>query len=156
MTTTTQYNRAKWAPLRAQIIALAVTEAPPQSVAAFNTQESPNKIDLQESPNEIDLPDALLDLLIKYAETADGETSPQNHLPILTNELPKWHLLLAHTIQDLTDMEYPSEQQQDVSHFIQDCLFPLMINIFYIGPHRAVAVAFRPASGSSSRDSHDP
>ena len=140
MTTTTQHNRAKWAPLRAQIIALAVANAPPPPVVAFSTQRS---------PTEIDLPDALLDLLIVYADTADGNDTPEDHLPILTEGPPQWPLLLSHTIQDVADMPFSSEQQQAVSNLIQDCLFPLMINIFHEHPE-VHQVAFGPASGSSS------
>ena len=86
---------------------------------------------------------------MEYADTADGNVIPEDHLPILTDGPPEWPLLLTHTIQDLADMHYPSEQQQAVSNLIQYCLFPLMINIFQEHPE-VHEVTFWPASGSGS------
>ena len=143
MASNTQQSRAQWAPLRAQIIALAVANAPPPPVAAFN---------IQLSLNEIDLPDALLDLLMVYADTEDGNDTPEDHLPILTEGPPQWPLLLSHTIQDVADMPFSSEQQQAVTDLIQHCLFPLMTNIFHEHPD-VRQMAFWPATGSGNLDS---
>ena len=147
MASSVQNDKAQWAPLRTQIIAMAVSNFPQGTHYKASGTTSCTSQGKQQPLQEVDLSDETLDLLVLYAETDDGSST-------LLHGPPQWPQLLNHTIQDVADMPFTPEVQQDLTNFIQHCLFPLLTNIFYEHPDIQQA-DYWPIAGSRHFNPHD-
>ena len=119
-----QNDRAKWASLRTQIIAVAVSNFPQGTHYKASGTTSCISKGKNAPLQEIDLSDETLDLLALYAETDDGSST-------LPHGPPQWPKLLNHIFQDVAVMPFTPEVQQELIDYIQHCLLPLLTNIFH-------------------------